>query len=160
MCGEDGCIDRNELEACEPCEKTQTKSGEKSPKSTAELVTETTESKGSDFPSTPTEVTTGFLSGVFGTEVLAFEVDASKVEEGVLGDAFRIYSITYKGSNTGKPTSCYLKVAKSMPEFVELSVSSGAYAKEVYRISYAKEVSSSGAFTSNRNRSMPHKCND
>ena len=83
------------------------------------------------FPSTPAEVTACFLGRVFGAEVLGFEVDDSKVADGVLGDAFRIHSIRY-AAGAEKPSSCYLKVAKSIPDVVDLCLSSGAYAKEVF----------------------------
>ena len=84
-----------------------------------------------DFPLYPYEVTKEFLSRCLGGQVKTFNVDNSMTAAGVLADAFRVMDIEYESGHTG-PLSCFLKCTKEIPEIVEMCLSTGVYAKEVY----------------------------
>ena len=84
-----------------------------------------------DYPLHPHEVSNEFLSNCFGAEVTAFELDTSMTAGGVLADAFRVFNIQYKETQS-LPKSCFVKCTKEIPEVVELCLSTQVYAKEVY----------------------------
>jgi len=84
-----------------------------------------------DYPLHPHEVSNEFLSNCFGAEVTAFELDTSMTAGGVLADAFRVFNIQYKETQS-LPKSCFVKCTKEIPEVVELCLATQVYAKEVY----------------------------
>jgi len=84
-----------------------------------------------DYPLYPHEVSNEFLSNCFGAEVTAFELDTSMTAGGVLADAFRVFNIQYKETQS-LPKSCFVKCTKEIPEVVELCLATQVYAKEVY----------------------------
>ena len=89
---------------------------------------------GRDFPLSPEEVTTEFLSACFGKEVTSFKLDTSMIDGGVLADAFKVEEIKYleKQDETDLISSCFIKCTKDIPEVVDMSLSTQIYAKEVY----------------------------
>jgi hypothetical protein len=84
-----------------------------------------------DYPLYPHEVSNEFLSNCFGAEVTAFELDTSMTAGGVLADAFRVFNIQYRETQS-LPKSCFVKCTKEIPEVVELCLATQVYAKEVY----------------------------
>ena len=84
-----------------------------------------------DYPLYPHEVSNEFLSNCFGAEVTAFELDTSMTAGGVLADAFRVFNIEYRETQS-LPKSCFVKCTKEIPEVVELCLATQVYAKEVY----------------------------
>jgi len=84
-----------------------------------------------DFPLHPHEVTSEFLSTCLGGQVTTFSIDNSMTAAGVLADAFRVMDIEYESGHSG-PKSCFLKCTKEIPEVVEMCLTTGVYAKEVY----------------------------
>ena len=84
-----------------------------------------------DYPLYPHEVSNEFLSNCFGAEVTAFELDTSMTAGGVLADAFRVFNIQYRKTQS-LPKSCFVKCTKEIPEVVELCLATQVYAKEVY----------------------------
>ena len=84
-----------------------------------------------DYPLYPHEVSNEFLSNCLGAEVTAFELDTSMTAGGVLADAFRVFNIQYRETQS-LPKSCFVKCTKEIPEVVELCLATQVYAKEVY----------------------------
>ena len=84
-----------------------------------------------DFPLHTHEVTSEFLSRCLGGRVTTFSIDNSMTAAGVLADAFRVMNVEYESGDSG-PKSCFLKCTKEIPEVVEMCLSTGVYAKEVY----------------------------
>ena len=89
---------------------------------------------GRNFPLSPEEVTTEFLSACFGKEVTSFKLDTSMIDGGVLADAFKVEEIKYleKQDETDLISSCFIKCTKDIPEVVDMSLSTQIYACLLY----------------------------
>ncbi|MEX0683543.1 MAG: oxidoreductase family protein [Dehalococcoidia bacterium] len=83
-----------------------------------------------EFPTTADAITNEWLSSVLGAEVTGFTT--TFLEGGVLADAFKLHSITYKGNPADAPSSVVVKVPNAVKERREMAIANNAYVKELF----------------------------